>query len=553
MQTRFEALAQLCDALRATSSRLERVRKVAAFLRSLPERETDAAVLLLTGRVFSESEASSLNMSSAAVWAALQKAAPAEQAAYARAFAGAEDFGAGVRALLQQQGHVPQGEPLTLAGVYHELRSLARDTGPGSRARREDVLAGLIRRATPQQAEWLAKAIIREMRHGVSEGLLLEAIARAAGVPAQLVRQANMLAGDIAAVARMALASGEAGLGSVSTRVFTPLKPMLAQSAENVAQAMREMGAVALEYKLDGARVQIHKQGEHVEIYSRGLAPISSSLPEVAEEVRAQLSCAEAIVEGEVIPVATDGRPLPFQELMRRFRRLHDVNQARQHVPVRLFLFDLLHLDGQAMVGQPYRDRWQRLEQIAGAISLVPRIVPLDLAQAGAFYQQAVSEGYEGVMVKRLDSLYTPGVRGRLWVKVKACESLDLVIVAADWGYGRRKGWLSNYHLAAVDAETGDLLEVGKTFKGLTDEEFRAMTSRLLQLKTGERAGTVFVRPQVVVEVTFNQLQRSRIYGSGLALRFARISRIRDDKPPDQIDTIQRLREIYRKTTGAQT
>jgi DNA ligase-1 len=201
-------------------------------------------------------------------------------------------------------------------------------------------------------------------------------------------------------------------------------------------------------------------------------------------------------------------------------------------------------------VSRPYSERWERLRQIAGSAVLAPRLVPSDPAEAQAFYQEAVSEGYEGVMVKRLDSPYAPGVRGRLWVKVKAIESVDLLIVAADWGYGRRKGWLSNYHLAARDVDAGELLQVGKTFKGLTDDEFKEMTARLLELKVSEEGGTVRVRPQVVVEVVFNQLQRSRVYKSGLALRFARISRIRDDKGPAEIDTIQHLRDIYTRSTG---
>jgi DNA ligase-1 len=304
-------------------------------------------------------------------------------------------------------------------------------------------------------------------------------------------------------------------------------------------------GEVALEYKLDGARVQIHKDGSAVRIFTRNLSEVTNSLPEVVEEVRELAGAERMIVEGEVIAVDEEGRPLPFQHLMRRFRRVHKVEEMAQRIPVQLHLFDILFLDGESLIDSPYRERWQKLERAKARLESTGRRLPRNLEEAKAFTSLSYEEGHEGVMVKHLESPYRPGVRGKSWLKVKRTTSLDLVIVAADWGYGRRHGWLSNYHLAARDEERGTFLEVGKTFKGLTDEEFQQMTERLLALEAQRQRGTVFVKPQVVVEVLFNEIQASPQYESGLALRFARISRLREDKGPQNADTIQSMRRLF--------
>jgi DNA ligase-1 len=386
------------------------------------------------------------------------------------------------------------------------------------------------------------------MRHGVGEGIMLEAIAQAAGVPPRLVRRANMLWGDLGEVALVALTEGEAALKQATVRLFRPLKPMLAQIAEDLAEAFeRYQGRVALEYKLDGARVQIHKRGDEVKIYSRQLSDVTASLPDVVEKIRQGLKAHEAIVEGEAVAVDAQGRPLPFQHLMRRFRRVHDVAAMMREIPLQLHLFDLLYVDGHSLIDAPCEKRWQALEEIVGTLSLVPRLIPRTVEEGQGFAEQAYRAGHEGVMAKDLASRYTPGMRGKAWLKLKHVLTLDLVIVAADWGYGRRHGWLSNYHLAARDEATGEYLEVGKTFKGPTDEEFQEMTQRLLALERSRRGGTVFVELRVVVEVLFNELQESSQYKSGLALRFARIARVREDKSPVEADTIQTLRQLYER------
>jgi DNA ligase-1 len=303
-------------------------------------------------------------------------------------------------------------------------------------------------------------------------------------------------------------------------------------------------GSLALEWKLDGARLQIHKRGREVRLFSRRMKEITSSLPDVVELVAARAAADEMVLEGEVVPFEGD-RPLPFQELMRRFRRVHDIEDAIGQVPIRLYLFDLLHVDGAPLLDRGAQARWQALQDARGALDTVGRIVPADVAEGERFFSDAVAAGYEGLMAKALDAPYTPGMRGKGWLKIKHSVTLDLVVIAADWGYGRRHGWLSNYHLAARDGATGEFVAVGKTFKGLTDAQFRTMTEQLLALKHEERGGTVFVRPEVVVEVKFNDIQRSPTYACGMALRFARIARIRTDKRPEEADTVETMRALF--------
>jgi DNA ligase-1 len=548
-ETLFAELASLGEQLEKTTSRLELTNLLAEFLRKLDPAEIPAGVRLTIGQVFPEWDGRALNLSWKAAMKVVGGLASPTDADRQAVFAEAEDTGEAVRMLLEQARTEPrQPPPLTILDVYRAFEEIAATAGRGSRKRKEELLRGLLLRATPVEAKTIIKDVLAEMRHGVGEGIMLEAIAQAAGVKPKLVRRANMLWGDLGEVALVALTEGEAALKQAMVRLFRPLKPMLAQTADDLAEAFeRYQSRVALEYKLDGARVQIHKRGAEVKIYSRQLSDVTASLPDVVEEIKTGLKANEAIVEGEAVAVDAQGRPLPFQHLMRRFRRVHDVAAMVQEIPLQLHLFDLLYVDGRDLIDTACEKRWQALEEIVGTLSLVPRLIPQTIGEGERFAEQAHRAGHEGVMAKDLASRYRPGMRGKAWLKLKHVLSLDLVIVAADWGYGRRHGWLSNYHLAARDAGTGEYLEVGKTFKGPTDEEFQEMTQRLLALERSRRGGTVFVEPRVVVEVLFNELQESSQYKSGLALRFARIARVREDKSPAEADTIQALRQLYEK------
>jgi DNA ligase-1 len=547
-ETPFAELAGLGEKLERTTSRLELAGLLAEFLRKLDPAEIPAGVRLTIGQVFPEWDGRALNLSWKAAMKVVGGLASPTDADRQAIFAEAEDTGEAVRLLLERARSEPRRPPpLTVLDVYRTFEEIAATTGRGSRKRKEELLQGLLLRATPVEAKYVVKNVLAEMRHGVGEGIMLEAIAQAAGLKPKLVRRANMLWGDLGEVALVALTEGEAALKQATVRVFRPLKPMLAQTAENLAEAFeRYQGRVVLEYKLDGARVQIHKRGDEVKIYSRQLSDVTASLPDLVEEIEG-LGADEAIVEGEAVAVDARGRPLPFQHLMRRFRRVHDVAAMVREIPLQLHLFDLLYVDGRDLIDAPCEERWQALEEIVGTLNLVPRLIPQTVEEGERFAEEAHRAGHEGVMAKDLASKYTPGMRGKAWLKLKHVLSLDLVIVAADWGYGRRHGWLSNYHLAARDQGTGEYLEVGKTFKGPTDQEFQEMTRRLLALERSRHGGTVFVEPRVVVEVLFNELQESSQYKSGLALRFARIARVREDKSPTEADTIQTLRQLYER------
>jgi DNA ligase-1 len=358
-----------------------------------------------------------------------------------------------------------------------------------------------------------------------------------------------MFTGDIGEVAAICKKQGAEGISRLSFKVFRPIKPMLAQMAENSDEVLKEYGGkTAFEYKLDGARIQIHKFRNEVRIFSRRLTDVTESLPEVVQQVHREIKAEEAILEGEVIAVGQDGNPLPFQHLMRRFRRVYDIQTMVREIPVKLYLFDAIYLDGESLISLPYFQRRQRLKETAGNIPLTEQIVTEDLKEAERFLRKAVDEGHEGLMAKRLDGPYAPGVRGKHWFKIKEIlEPLDLVIVAAEYGYGRRRRWLSDYYLAARDEESSELLTLGKTFKGLTDQEMEEMTQRLLKIALRQEGHRVDVQPSIVVEVAYNEIQESPTYKCGMALRFARITRIREDKSPEEADTIQRVRRIYEK------
>jgi DNA ligase-1 len=546
-QTEFKTLALLGEQLERTSGRLEMTGMIARYLQALAPSELAPGVHLLIGQVFPSWDERTLSLSWRAVQTVMSDLTAASQRDWQEAFEKAVDAGEAVRLLLEKRAQPqPRSNPLTISGVYETLHAIADTRGKGSRQRKEQLLKSMMSQSTPLEAKYLVKNVLGEMRHGVSEGVTLDAVAEASGAKKQTVRRANMFLGDLGEVALLALTEGQNGLAETRPQLFRPLKPMLAQPAQDLAEAFGyHHGEVALEYKLDGARVQIHKRGRDVKIFTRNLSQVTSSLPEVAEEARSQTQAEQAILEGEVIAIDAGGRPLPFQHLMRRFRRVHDVAEVARQIPVQLYLFDILYRDGESLVDCPYDDRWQVLQQTRGSMVTAARNVPGNLEEAESFAAQAYRDGHEGVMVKHLRSPYTPGVRGKSWFKVKHTLSLDLVIVAADWGYGRRHGWLSNYHLAVWDEDRNRFLEVGKTFKGLTDEEFQQMTDRLLALEAHRKGGTVFVEPRVVVEVLFNEIQASPQYESGLALRFARITRLREDKRPEDADTLRTLRSLF--------
>lgn len=518
--TKFQNLVILCKSLEATTKKLEKTELLMNFLKEVNEDEISPSVLLILGRIFAESDSQTLNISASTI----------------------------NRVLNNFEEKTDIQNPLTILDVCQYFSEIALISGSGSRKKKDDLLGEMFSRTDPSESEYIIKMILGEMRHGVADGLMIDAIAKSANATLKLARRAAMFSGDIGELARIAITKGKEGLQEINLQLFTPIEPMLASLATDFKQVFDEHGGQsALEYKYDGARVLIHKKGDQIIIYSRRRSDVTLSLPEIVSLINTEAKVDEAIFDGEVVAVGENEKPLPFQDLMRRFKRIHDIEQIMQGIPVKLYLFDIIYLNGKPLIDTSYEQRWKILSDICSENLLAKRIITNELSEAEKFLSQAMESGHEGIMAKSLSSDYAPGARGKKWFKIKPAETLDLVIIAGEWGHGRRQGWLSNYHLALRDEDSGEYMIVGKTFKGLTDDEFVQMTERIQSLKTNEDDFAVYVRPEIVVEVAYNEIQKSPHYKSGFALRFARIVRIRDDKLPRQTDTLSRLKELYAK------
>jgi DNA ligase-1 len=431
---------------------------------------------------------------------------------------------------------------LDVLALDRRFDEIAARTGPSSNRERSALLEDLLRRVTADEQDFLVRLVLGELRQGALEGLMADAVAQAARLPAGDVRRALMLAGNLPAVARAALLEGAAGLARFRLELFRPLQPMLAQPAENLDLALGRLGRAAVETKLDGARIQVHKAGSDVRVFSRQGSDVTPAVPELVEVLRAA-GARELVLDGEVLALRSDGRPQPFQSTMRRFGRRRGVEALREELPLTPFCFDLLQVDGQMLIDRPAIERFAALD-LALPGQVVPRVITADPLEAETFLRQSLEQGHEGVMLKALDSLYEAGSRGSAWLKVKPAHTLDLVVLAAEWGNGRRRGWLSNLHLGARDPADGSYLMLGKTFKGMTDEMLRWQTEQLQQLAISSDGPVVHVRPELVVEIAFGDVQRSPHYPAGVALRFARVKRYRPDKRPEQADTIEAVRAL---------
>ncbi|MDQ3979221.1 MAG: ATP-dependent DNA ligase [Actinomycetota bacterium] len=437
----------------------------------------------------------------------------------------------------------PAPEPtLTIADLDRALDGLATLGGPGSAGARSSALATLFSRATGAEADFLRRLLVGELRQGALEGVMVDAVARAAGIPAAAVRRAAMLAGDLPQVAALALGGGEEALSRVGLTLLCPVQPMLAASSPDVGAALEETGPASVEWKLDGARIQVHREGDRVGIYTRSLRDVTDRLGGIAAVVRT-LPSSRFILDGEAMGWGEDERPDRFQDTMSRFGR-HASGEGpagTAGTALGARFFDCLHLDGEDLLDRPLQERVAALEQVAGPWR-VPSIVTDDPAEASAFLEGAVGSGHEGVMIKAVDSPYEAGRRGGAWRKVKPVQTLDLVVLAAEWGHGRRRGWLSNLHLGAQSPD-GPVM-VGKTFKGLTDELLEWQTAELLAREVRREGITVYVRPELVVEIALDGVLASTRYPGGVALRFARVRRYRPDKGPLEADSIATVREF---------
>jgi DNA ligase 1 len=442
----------------------------------------------------------------------------------------------------------PAEEPrLEVAEVHDAFEQISAVAGAGSKQARVDLVEDLFGRATEEEQDYLRRLVTGDLRQGALDGLMLEAISAASGTPATSVRRAAMLCGATLPVAAAALTGGEEALAAFGLEVGRPVRPMLASSAPDLPAALERLGTgeqVAVDCKLDGIRMQVHKHHDRVSVFTRTLDDITDRLPEVVEAVKA-LSVRALVLDGEAIALDASGRPRPFQETAARTASRLDVETLRERVPLTSYFFDLLHLDGADLIDRPASDRFGVLAQTLPDGLVVPRRVSSDPAVAAEFFDEVVGLGHEGVVLKSLDAGYEAGRRGASWVKVKPRHTLDLVVLAVEWGSGRRTGLLSNIHLGARDGE-GGLVMLGKTFKGMTDEMLAWQTERFLELETSRSSYVVNVRPEQVVEVAFDGIQASPRYPAGMALRFARVIRYRDDKTAAEADTIDTVRSLHR-------
>jgi DNA ligase-1 len=424
------------------------------------------------------------------------------------------------------------------------FETIGAQAGPGSQGTRRSLLAGLFGRATPAEQRFLVGLLSGELRQGAQAGVMVDAVARAAAVPAAEVRRALLLAGDLREVARVAMADGGPGLAGFHLVVGRPLAPMLAQTADSVASAMDRISPAAVEWKLDGVRVQVHRDGIDVAVFTRSLDDITARVPEVVDAALA-LPARSVVLDGEAIALDEAGRPRLFQATASRVGTKLERSRPGPRMPLSAVFFDILHLDGEDLLDTPGRARHLALEEAVPEPARIRRVVAGDVAAAETAYAAALDMGHEGVVVKSLDVPYEAGRRGGGWLKVKPRHTLDLVVLAVEWGHGRRRGWLSNLHLGARDP-AGGFVMLGKTFKGLTDEMLDWQTARFLELEVDRDEWTVYLRPEQVVEVAFDGVQASPRYPGGVALRFARVLRYRDDKPAAEADTIDTVVGLYR-------
>jgi DNA ligase-1 len=527
---KFEKLVAASEAVRQTRSRQQKVEHLAACIAELGAEPAPENALLLPA------PASDIPPAAQRTSLMIGVAYLAGELPQGRVGLGPAAVFANPPAAAREVGE------LSVLEVDRAFDEMARVSGAGSVRERLRLWSGLLERCTGPEQAYLRHLVVGELRQGALESLVADAVARAAKVSADSVRRALMLSGSLSVIAQAAMAGGEAALSLYHIELFRPLQPMLAQTAETPEEAIEALGRALFEHKLDGARVQVHKNDATVRVYTRQLSDVTAAVPEVVELVRA-LPSRSLVLDGEVLSLREDGAPEPFQVTMRRFGRKLDVARMRETQPLHPFFFDILHRDGGDLIDLGTSERLAELDAVVPPERRMPRLVSGDAEEAASFFEAALDRGHEGVMAKALDASYAAGRRGKAWLKLKSHHTFDLVVLAVEWGSGRRKGWLSNLHLGARDPKGGFVM-VGKTFKGLTDALLEWQTRELGEREIARDAYTVYVRPELVVEIAFNDVQQSPHYPGGVALRFARVKRYRPDKSALEADTIDAVRAL---------
>lgn len=552
--TSFETFAEVCDKIKGISSSLEMTTVVASFLNEVDDNELEIATRFIMGNVFPVWSGKELGIGTGLLYAAIAKTSSLPVRRIEELVKETGDVGtAAKKAIANRKANFNffSEEKLSIRDVFSRFQTISGLEGKGSQEAKIKNLQYLFGASKSLETVYLARLAVEELRIGIGEGLLRNAIAEAFKVPAELVERGYMIANDFGLVAYTAKKEGAPGLLKLSVVTGRPLKLMLAQVGEGIDEALAEMGSVAVEWKFDGARVQVHKEGNNITIYSRRLENVTSSLPDIVKYVKTYINAETAILDGESVALGKDKRPMAFQEILRRFRRKYDVKATALEIPLSLNLFDILYLNGESLIDTPLFERRKKLEEICDKSIVAGQTITENASRITEIYKEALAAGHEGVMLKNPMSLYTPGKRGKNWLKLKPImDTLDLVAVGGEWGEGRRTSFIGSYLLACRDPYTDRLLSIGRVATGITDEKLEELTEIFKDLVLLETGVHVDFEPKIVFEVAFEEIQKSQNYDSGYALRFPRLVNVRSDKSVDDADTIEKVEQLYLKQKG---
>lgn len=552
--TSFETFAEICNKIEGISSSLEMTSVVASFLREVDNDELEVATRFIMGTVFPVWSEKELGIGTSLLYTAIAKTSSLPVRRIEELVKETGDVGiAAIKAIENRKNKFGffAEEELFIRDVYSRFEKIAGLEGKGSQDAKIKNLQYLFTSAGPKGTVYLARLAVEELRIGVGEGIVRNAIAEAFDVPAELVERSYMIVNDFGLVASTAKKEGGGGLLKLSVVTGRPLRLMLAQVGEGIKEALAEMGSVAVEWKFDGARVQIHRDGNNITVYSRRLENVTSSLPDIVRSVRMNVKADTAILDGESVALGKDKRPMAFQEILRRFRRKYDVSATSVEIPLYLNLFDILYVNGESLIDTPLLERRKKLEEVCDKSIVADQTVTDSAARIEEIYKEALAAGHEGVMLKNPLSLYTPGKRGKNWLKLKPImDTLDLVVVGGEWGEGRRTSFIGSYLLACRDPDTGRLLSIGHVATGITDEKLGELTTIFKDMVVLDSGTHLEFEPRIVFEVAFEEIQKSQNYDSGYALRFPRLVNVRSDKSSDDADTIEKVEQLYSRQKG---
>ncbi len=549
----FREFAEFCQIIEKISSTLEMTARVAIFIKRIEDDDDLYNVIhFLMGRIYPPWDERELGIGIGIIYEALEKISGLSKTKIEYMLKDFGDMGLVAENVLKKKRIATLAfEELTIKRVKEIFDEISSLVGEGSRKKKIMLLTGLYSSASPIEARYLTRLILGEMRLGIGEGIIRDSIARAFGIPVEIVERAYMISNDLGKVAVVAKNRGKEGLEGLKIQLHVPVRMMLAQVAESVEDAIREMKNVAVEWKFDGSRVQVHWGNGKVTIYSRRLENVTKALPEIVEAVKKSVK-EGVILDGEVIAVK-DGKPMPFQQVLRRFRRKHEITKMMGEISLIVYFFDILYNDGE-VIDLPLEERRKILESVVKEneiVKIANQIVTNKKEEIERVFKEALEAGHEGAMLKNPKSPYIPGKRGKHWLKLKeVMETLDLVVIGGEWGEGRRSHLISSFELACRDPDTGKLLPIGKVGTGFTDEDLEELTRLFKPLKMYEDGKTIKFQPKIVFEVAYQEIQKSPKYESGYALRFPRFIRIREDKSPEEADTIERVEQLYKSQFG---